>query len=404
MEKRIRLSERLLALDAATARHKDKDGYLHVDISNLTRDQVAGYYGYEIPTDKKLDPHKIYYGWRCPDELQKALSTFNGVPLLFEHKFDGADHPLKETRVGAVGTTAYFDGVFVTNSLTVWDKAAIEAIEDGSLRDLSCGYWYQPDFTPGKTPDGTAYDFVMRDIKCNHVALVRVGRATDCFVADSMPDGGTSMADKNGKPGDDFKALARSVIEKSGVSLTTENLEKLVMAFDSALGEIKPGAKDSDPDCDKKGEDEEPEEKKKGGEDEDPEKLDEKKDKKAEGAEDEESKDGEESDDKDKKGAVDADEIIRVATEKATKRIAAMYEAAEEVKPLCGALKVMAFDSAPAIYEHALKKLGVTDVKGEAAAPTFCAIMKQRKAPAGAMDSNPDASNPIYKRLANFLE
>ena len=36
MEKRIRLSERLLALDAATARHKDKDGYLHVDISNLT--------------------------------------------------------------------------------------------------------------------------------------------------------------------------------------------------------------------------------------------------------------------------------------------------------------------------------------------------------------------------------
>ena len=136
--KRIQLKERLLAFDAAaTARSKDKDGYLHVAVSNLTCDQVAGYYGYEIPMGG-LDPHRIYYGWRAPEELTKALETFNGVPLLIDHKFDGANNPQKQLRVGAVGTEASFTAPFVTNSLTIWDAEAIAAVEDGTLRDLSC--------------------------------------------------------------------------------------------------------------------------------------------------------------------------------------------------------------------------------------------------------------------------
>ena len=91
-----------------------------------------------------------------------------------------------------------------------------------------------------------------------------------------------------------------------------------------------------------------------------------------------------------------------MATEKATKRVASMFQAADEVKAVTGALQPMAFDSAPAIYEHALKKLGVDDVKGEAAAPTFRAIMKQRKT-AVAMDAKPEV-DPISKRLNDFLE
>ncbi len=392
---RIKLRERLMAFDAAgTARTKDKDGYLHVAVSNLTCDQVAGYYGYEIPMEG-LDPHRIYYGWRAPDELQKALGTFNGVPLLIDHKFDGAENPQKQLRVGSVGTEARFSDPFVTNSLTVWDSEAIAAIEDGSLRDLSCGYWYTPDFTPGKTPAGVDYDFVMRDIKCNHVALVSVGRATDCFVADSMPnDGGNSMAEEN-KACDGLAEAAKAAIEKAGLNLTPDQLDAFLKALAEATAPAPAGdeepeekkAEDEDAPAEEKAEDEDAPAEEKKAEDEDPA---------------EEKAEDEEPEEKKPQGGLDADEIVRVATEKATKRVAAMFQAADEVKSVTGALQPMAFDSAPAIYEHALKKLGVDDVKGAAAAPTFRAIMKQRKV-AGAMDAKPEV-DVISKRLNEFLE
>lgn len=397
--KRIRLSERLIALDAAqSARHKDADGYLHVDTSNLTCDQVAGYYGYEIPAEG-LDPHRIYYAWRPAEELQKALNTFNGVPLLLEHKFDGAENPQKDLRVGAVGTDARFAAPFVTNSLTVWDAEAIQAIEDGSLRDLSCGYWYTPDFTPGKTPDGLDYDFVMRDIKCNHVALVSVGRATDCFVADSMPTTEEKPMAEEKKAEDGFAEAAKAAIEKAGLKLTPEQIEALLKALAEAKAAGAEKAEDEEPAEEKKAEDEEAPAEEKKAEDEDA-----TAEEKAEDEEPEEKK-AEDEDEGEKKpaAAADADEIIRVATEKATKRVAAMFQAAEEVKPVVGAVQPMAFDSAPAIYEHALAKLGVDDVKGEAAAPTFRAIMKQRKTAIGAQDAKPEA-DPISKRLNDFLE
>lgn len=57
------------------------------------------------------------------------------------------------------------------------------------MRELSLGYSYTPEFKSGEF-NGTRYDFVMRDIKANHLALVEVGRAgSDVRVCDSMPNG-----------------------------------------------------------------------------------------------------------------------------------------------------------------------------------------------------------------------
>ena len=57
-------------------------------------------------------------------------------------------------------------------------------VTTSSFRELSCAYRYTPDFTPGKY-EGTPYDFVMRAIRGNHVALVEEGRAgPDVVVAD----------------------------------------------------------------------------------------------------------------------------------------------------------------------------------------------------------------------------
>lgn len=176
-----------LAFDrSASARRMDENGYMHVASSHITKATVNPYYGAEIPGWEAagLDPQKVYYGLRDPQELQKSLPTWAGLPLHIEHHVDSADDPQKLTRVGSVGTDVRWEAPYVDAPLTVWDRQAITAIEDGSFRELSCAYRYTPDFTPG-VYEGAPYDFVMRDIRGNHVALVEEGRAgPDVVVAD----------------------------------------------------------------------------------------------------------------------------------------------------------------------------------------------------------------------------
>ena len=176
-----------LAFDrSASARRMDENGYMHVASSHITKATVNPYYGAEIPGWEAagLDPQKVYQGLRDPQELQKSLPTWAGLPLHIEHHVDSADDPQKLTRVGSVGTDVRWEAPYVDAPLTVWDRQAITAIEDGSFRELSCAYRYTPDFTPG-VYEGAPYDFVMRDIRGNHVALVEEGRAgPDVVVAD----------------------------------------------------------------------------------------------------------------------------------------------------------------------------------------------------------------------------
>lgn len=177
---------------APSARSIDENGFLHVGASHITKAAVNPYYGREIPgwREAGLDPEAVYYGFRDPEELKKSLSTWQGLPLHIEHHIDSAEEPEKLTRVGAVGTGAAWNPPYVDAPLTVWDRAAIKAIEDGSFRELSCAYRYDPDFTPGEY-EGIPYDFVMRNIRGNHVALVGEGRAgPDVVVADAKTVGG----------------------------------------------------------------------------------------------------------------------------------------------------------------------------------------------------------------------
>lgn len=197
------MSTSALAFDASSARTVDENGFLHVTSSHITKATVNPYYGREIPGWQAagLDPEKIYYGLRDPRELQQSLRTWEGLPLHIEHHIDSADAPRKLTRVGAVGR-AVWNAPYIDAPLTVWDRAAIDAIEDGSFRELSCAYRYDPDFTPGRH-EGVEYDFVMRNIRGNHVALVEEGRAgPDVVVADAAlrgEDAGEWRTAKNGK-------------------------------------------------------------------------------------------------------------------------------------------------------------------------------------------------------------
>lgn len=179
-----------LSLDAAPSmRSKDANGFLHVASSNISKETVNPYYGREIPgwEERGLDPNHIFYGYRAGEELAKAAKTFDGLPLLIDHHIEDAEDPQKEYRVGSLGTDARWEAPYLKNSLIVTDAEAIRAIEDGRMKELSCAYRYEPDWTPG-TFEGVPYDFIMRNIQGNHVALVEEGRAgADVVVADAKP-------------------------------------------------------------------------------------------------------------------------------------------------------------------------------------------------------------------------
>lgn len=179
-----------IAFDRQTLRRFDVDGRMHVERCNISKANVCPYFGREIPNAQALglDPNRIYKLYRDPEELARGAPTFRNLQLLMLHTRVNADDPKTEVTVGTIGSDTGFDSPFLTASIAVWTAEAIKLIESKKQAQLSASYRYRADMTPGVSPDGVAYDGVMRDIMGNHVALVEEGRAgPDVYVNDSLP-------------------------------------------------------------------------------------------------------------------------------------------------------------------------------------------------------------------------
>ena len=414
-----------LALDKSSARTFDENGYMHVSASHITKAVVNPYYGNEIPgwEERGLEPDKIYYGYRDPEELKESLSSWAGLPLHVEHHIDSADDPQKLTRVGAVGTEVVWNAPYIDAPLTIWDGEAIKAVENGSYRELSCAYRYDPDWTPGEH-DGIPYDFVMRHIRGNHVALVEEGRAgPDVLVADSNTISEANMEGKNPMANENIEQkevdLAQAIIDLHKVDPVTgevadvqededkakavrelvgefagklepEQLDKLASALND-LAYSKPATSDEgEPATPEAPAEDEEEDLKKAmdecGLDSDNEEVAEafakgvefakgeaaEDDEPAAEDEDDEAKDeGEDVPAADKKPAsrnrkvkgMDAAAIKRQAVAETRKHMQALFMAVERVRPLTGSLNAMSFDSANAVYRHALSVKGINPAK-----------------------------------------
>jgi hypothetical protein len=180
------MTEDLIALDRGSVRSVDIDGHMHVALNPISKANVCGYAFEEIPDAAALGlkPGQIYQLYRDPKELAKAAPTFDGKPLLILHKVQSADNHSRDLTVGSVNN-AVFQAPYLMAELDIWDGEAIAGIESGEQRELSSGYRYVADMTPGEV-GGVRYDGVMRDIVANHIALVQSGRAgADVVVGDS---------------------------------------------------------------------------------------------------------------------------------------------------------------------------------------------------------------------------
>lgn len=174
-----------LAFDYS-ARSIDQDGHMYVTNCLLTKGVVNPYKGSEIPDYKALGlkANEIYQLYRDPKELEKGVATLQGKPLLLDHQPISADDHPNRIVVGTIMNPFFADGE-IHGDLVVWKKDAIDEIEDGSKRELSCGYRYKPIMQAGQTPGGEQYDGRMTEIQFNHVALVAEGRVSGAIVADS---------------------------------------------------------------------------------------------------------------------------------------------------------------------------------------------------------------------------
>lgn len=219
-----------------SVRTVDDNGYLHVGISNITKEQVAPYLGSEIPGFEKLGlkPDEIYNVYRPASELSKpaTVESLNGIPVLLKHAEDSAEAPASN-RVGSTGTDAKWEPPYLTNSLHIQDADAIRRINDGTMREISMCYFYTPVLRHGEF-EGEPYDVVMTDISCNHVALVEEGRAGhDVSVKDStltLPAGGgkeepetsSELKQENDDMNEKEKALAEILEIVAGAGIDPE--------------------------------------------------------------------------------------------------------------------------------------------------------------------------------------
>lgn len=329
------------AFDKASVRRYDADGMLHVSKTPISKANVCVYYGKEIPNSEalELEPERAYRLLRDPEELRKAVSTFNNKPILNRHIGVSVLNPPKDAIIGSTGEGAEFDGTYLNNSMVIWDVDSIMGIETERQKENSSSYRYRLDMTPGEY-EGEAYDGVMRDIVCNHVAIVPSGRAgSDVFVYDSKPSIGKTLMSKLDK----FWAY---ILPKLASDADPEEVKKEVSKV--IKDDAEKTAKDEDSEAEKK-------EKERRAEDEETEEEKKEREAKEKAAKDEDEEKGKKEKEKmanDSRLAMDA------AIKGVEARFTALRQAERDVRPVVGDL---ACDSAEEVYRTALKQLGCDD-------------------------------------------
>ncbi|AVK39057.1 hypothetical protein CSB69_4018 [Morganella morganii] len=387
-----------LAFDRSM-RSKDGNGHLIVERTVLSKAAVNPYRGKEIPGFESLglDPEKVYYLLRDPAELERAAKTFSKKQLLIRHVPVDSDEPQKEDTIGTIGSDITFESGMLYGDLCVWDGYAIDLIESEKMKELSAGYGYTPDMTPGEY-EGQHYDGVMRNIFGNHVALVERGRiGRDAIISDHQTvDLETEMKLKKGA----LPEVAAQIKKALGMDadIPENQLHAILTAVKLGM-DVSPedlvGAKDEEEEkaeeAAKKAQDEE-EAKKKAADEEEAEKK----------AKDEEAAKKQASDNEEEsKKAMDA--ALSATKDDTIKQMTAMFSAVRDVEPLVGVIAMDGFTSADDVYKYALKQKGiacdgVTGV-GLASMVKMAKDTASTAKPKVAMDADAFADEPLVSRF-----
>lgn len=113
---------------------------------------------------------------RLPDEVfnRESLSSYKGKPVVITHDAGLITKDnVAENQIGTILSDGKRDGDDVRAEIVIHDT---DAMKDCKMKELSLGYNLDLDETPGIW-NGQRYDAIQRNIRINHLALVREARA-----------------------------------------------------------------------------------------------------------------------------------------------------------------------------------------------------------------------------------
>ncbi len=160
----------------------DKSKAIRLDNGMMKVPARVGKVGVQNYINARGEVERVY---RPADEVFKAdsIATFDGVALVNDHPtIDNSTVTAKNVKRLQVGTVMNpaADGDYLGAMLMIADADAV-ALVDAGKQQLSCGYFCERVKEAGVYTDAEGmahpYDFVQRNIRGNHVAIVDVGRA-----------------------------------------------------------------------------------------------------------------------------------------------------------------------------------------------------------------------------------
>lgn len=220
-----RLLARIKGSKMAIAQDKkeiDRNGWFEVKDNPLSKEGVFLYRGNQIilpDGSRASETDELIPVYRPAEELSnpEAIESFKLVPWVDDHTMLGSGElgltPAERKGVqGVIGEDVYFkDGVLYGN-IKAFSESFARKIENGK-KELSLGYRCSYERASGEW-NGQAYQYIQRNLRGNHLALVDEGRmGADVRVMD---------AKDNGVNYEHFSFTCDSLMEK------TMNLEELL--------------------------------------------------------------------------------------------------------------------------------------------------------------------------------
>lgn len=166
---------------------------LRFDIGRLDRAKRTGAGGARVPATIARTGVQVYtdqHGrtvreYRPPDAVfaEDSLATLGSIPVTEGHPPNGvtpANH--RQLSVGHVsdappGKRKDADAEWLESSVVISDADTLRKVESGELTEVSMGYMADVVPESGIAPNGEHYDAVQKNIRFNHLALLKDGHA-----------------------------------------------------------------------------------------------------------------------------------------------------------------------------------------------------------------------------------
>jgi len=183
------LTQALGGTAAMDARQIDVNGWIESKRNPISRVGVFPYSGRALGGQTSdgtpLDPDRIYQVLRPAEELgdPACVESFKLLPWVNDHTMIGpvwqqaspGALPAEEKGVdGVIGEEVFFETDTLYGNIKAFSNRLMALIGAGK-RELSAGYRCTWDWTAGVF-NGKPYDCIQRNIRGNHLALVRSGR------------------------------------------------------------------------------------------------------------------------------------------------------------------------------------------------------------------------------------